>query len=39
LDLKQSVIYVVGNKKDLGLKAVDQKEVSKYCKKRGFYHM
>ena len=39
LDKSSCVVYVVGNKKDIGNKAVEPREVNKYCKKRGFYFM
>jgi len=34
-----AIVYVVGNKKDIGTKAVEPREVNKFCKKRGFYFM
>ncbi len=39
LDREKAVVYVVGNKKDIGNKSVEPREVNKYCKKRGFYFM
>lgn len=39
LNKDKCVVYVVGNKKDIGNKAVEPREVNKYCKKRGFYFM
>jgi len=36
---QSAVVYVVGNKKDIGNKAVEPREVNKFCKKRGYYFM